>query len=53
MPSTKIPFFPLWKRGMRGDLTTFQTAKLLRYFYINDFWEDVNIKDNQQSAHSS
>jgi hypothetical protein len=23
-------FFPLWKRGMKGDLTAFQKAKLLR-----------------------
>jgi hypothetical protein len=22
-------FFPLWKRGMKGDLTAFQKAKLL------------------------
>jgi hypothetical protein len=24
-------FFPLWKRGMKGDLTAFQKAKLLRF----------------------
>jgi hypothetical protein len=23
-------FFPLWKRGMKGDLTAFQKAKLLQ-----------------------
>jgi hypothetical protein len=23
-------FFPLWKRGMKGDLMAFQKAKLLR-----------------------
>jgi hypothetical protein len=23
-------FFPLWKRGKKGDLTAFQKAKLLR-----------------------
>jgi hypothetical protein len=23
-------FFPLWKRGMKGDLTAFQKAKRLR-----------------------
>jgi hypothetical protein len=26
-------FFPLWKRGMKGDLMAFQKAKLLRRFY--------------------
>jgi len=25
-------FFPLWKRGMKGDLTAFQKAKLLSKF---------------------
>jgi hypothetical protein len=27
-------FFPLWKRGMKGDLTAFQKAKLLRRAYL-------------------
>jgi len=27
-------FFPLWKRGMKGDFTAFQKAKLLRIFYL-------------------
>jgi hypothetical protein len=27
-------FFPLWKRGMKGDLTAFQKAKLLQKFYL-------------------
>jgi multimeric flavodoxin WrbA len=27
-------FFPLWKRGMKGDLTAFQKTKLLRGVYI-------------------
>jgi hypothetical protein len=26
-------FFPLWKRGMKGDLMAFQKAKLLQFFY--------------------
>jgi hypothetical protein len=25
-------FFPLWKRGMKGDLTAFQKAKVLPLF---------------------
>jgi len=28
-------FFPLWKRGMKGDLTAFQKAKLLQSFFIS------------------
>jgi hypothetical protein len=27
-------FFPLWKRGMKGDLTAFQKAKRLRFFFL-------------------
>jgi hypothetical protein len=27
-----LPFIPLWKRGMKGDFTTFQKAKLLPCF---------------------
>jgi hypothetical protein len=27
-------FFPLWKRGMKGDLTAFQKAKLLPFFQL-------------------
>ena len=27
--SNSFHFFPLWKRGMKGDLTAFQKAKLL------------------------
>jgi hypothetical protein len=26
-----FPFIPLWKRGMKGDLTAFQKAKRLPY----------------------
>jgi hypothetical protein len=26
-------FFPLWKRGMKGDWTAFQKAKLLQSFF--------------------
>jgi len=28
-------FFPLWKRGMKGDLTAFQKAKRLQNFEMN------------------
>ena len=28
-------FFPLWKWGMKGDLTAFQKAKLLLSFHFN------------------
>jgi hypothetical protein len=31
---TPYHFFPLWKRGMKGDLTAFQKAKLLPFFII-------------------
>jgi hypothetical protein len=27
--SNSFHFFPLWKRGMKGELTAFQKAKLL------------------------
>ena len=27
-------FFPRWKRGMKGDLTAFQKAKLLRFILM-------------------
>jgi hypothetical protein len=26
-------FSPFWKMGMKGDLTAFQKAKLLRFYY--------------------
>ena len=31
-------FFPLWKRGMKGDLTAFQKAKLLLKIYLCKLW---------------
>jgi hypothetical protein len=27
-------FFPLWKRGMKRDLTAFQKAKLLQFLWF-------------------
>jgi hypothetical protein len=30
--SNSFHFFPLWKRGMKGDLTAFQKAKRLQDF---------------------
>jgi hypothetical protein len=34
-------FFPLWKRGMKGDLTAFQKAKRLQNFKRKSF-PDLN-----------
>jgi hypothetical protein len=36
-------FFPLWKRGMKGDLTAFQKAKRLRIF----LFPSRQLKDSQ------
>jgi len=35
-------FFSLWKRGMKGDLTAFQKAKLLQFGHIRVLLEPVN-----------
>jgi hypothetical protein len=38
-------FFPLWKRGMKGDLTAFQKPKLLREL------ENSEMSPARSSAH--
>jgi hypothetical protein len=41
-PPWKIPLFPLWKRGRKGDFTAFQKTKLFPYYYFIDPWSYIS-----------